>query len=282
MKFPARHSLPTIDDYLELEFDHFKITGRSVAGIETVYSIPQWNVTFDTGRAPHFAFSNDFLALTHWHLDHSGGLAFYLGLRCLNALKPLKIVVPPETVDETTEYLDQLKKVTKSRITYEIIPAGDIALKKNLKLKSVPSFHCVPSNGYLVVEERHHLKSEFKNWGQVEIVKAKEQGVTVTEKTESVLFACSGDTCCEFFETEASHAKVLLMECSFFANDSDYAKVRHYGHTHIKDWVQYAEKIQSDVVVMTHTSQRFSKQEIEKECLKLLPKSLTDRLIVFR
>ena len=135
-------------------------------------------------------------------------------------------------------------------------------LKPNLKLKPVQSFHCVPSNGYLVVEERHHLKPEFKNLGQAEIVKAKERGVPIEEKTNTVLLACSGDTCCEFFETEASQAKVLLMECSFFADDSDYAKVRHYGHTHIKDWVQHAEKIQSETVIMTHTSQRFSKKDI--------------------
>ncbi len=72
MKFPDRHSLPDIDTYLELSFDQFKLIGRSVAGVETVFSIPQFNVTFDTGRAPHFAYGMlshaDFQAAHQLHI----------------------------------------------------------------------------------------------------------------------------------------------------------------------------------------------------------------------
>jgi len=283
MRFPERHKLPEIDDYLELDFNHFKIFGRSIAGIETVYSIPQWDITFDTGRAPHFAFANNYLALSHWHLDHAGGLAFYLGLRCLNALEPLKIIVPHSKVKSAENFLKELKKVSETNIQYKVLSAKDpIAIKKDIQLMSIPCFHSTEATGYLVIEKKHQLKDKFKGLSQEEIINAKKSGQEVNEEIQTNIFAYSGDTKCEFFETEAVRAKILLMECSFFSEDSNYEKIRAYGHTHIQDWVRYAHRIESDTVIMTHTSQRYTKEEIVKYCQKYLPKSLTDRLIIFR
>lgn len=283
MRFPERHKLPEIDDYLEIVFDQFKIIGRSIAGIETVYSIPQWDLTLDAGRSPHFAFGNNHLALSHWHLDHAGGIAFYLGLRCLNALQPLKIIVPDEKIHEVEDYLARLKKVSETRIQYQVISAKErICLRENIFLESIPSFHSTPSTGFKIIERKHHLKEEFKGLSQAEIIAKKQMGIDVNEQVETIILAYSGDTKCEFFESEAVRAKVLLMECSFFSEDSDYEKIRAFGHTHIKDWARYGEKIQSDTIIMTHTSQRYKKDEIEAQCLRYLSKELTDRIIIFR
>lgn len=283
MRYPERHKLPEIDDYLEIQFDQYKIIGRSIAGIETVYSIPQWDLTFDTGRAPHFAFSNNHLALSHWHMDHAGGVAFYLGLRCLNALNPVKIIVPDEKFDDAQKYLAELKKVSETNIQYEVISAKErINLKKDHFLEAIPSYHSTPSTGYVVIERKHHLKPEYRGKSKDELIKIKNSGAEVNEAIETPLLAYSGDTRCEFLDTKAVEAKTLIMECSFFSDDSDYAKIRDFGHTHIKDWVRYADNIQSETVVMTHTSQRYSKKEIEEKCKRYLPKHLTDRIIIFR
>jgi len=283
MRFPERHTLPEIDDYLELSFDQFQIIGRSIAGVETVYAIPQWDLTFDTGRAPHFAFSQNHLALSHWHLDHAGGVAFYLGLRCLNALAPLKIIVPKDKIEAAQHYLSELKRVSETNIQYEVLAADNrILLKKGLFIESLPSFHSIVATGYCIYEKKHHLKDELRGKSQEEIVKIKNSGIDVNEGVETFLLAYSGDTRCEFFATKAVKAKTLIMECSFFSEDGDYAKIRDYGHTHIKDWVRYADQIQSETVIMTHTSQRYTKKEIEDYCLRLLPKDLTDRIIIFR
>ncbi len=271
------------DGYLSADFGQFRVIGKSLAGIETVFTIPQLNITFDTGRAPPFSYHTDFLALTHWHLDHAGGLPNFLGLRCLNDLKPLTIVVPKAKLEESKIFLDTLKKITESRISYTVTEATDpIALRRNIDLHAITNFHCTPSTGYLIKETRHKLAQNLKSASPDEIIQAKKQGVNVQESfTESIL-AFSGDSTGEFLKTEARKARVLLMECSFFGDDSEYDKVIKYGHTHILDWAKHADQIESPHVVMTHTSVRYSRKEIEQACQKNLPKSLTDRLIIFR
>ncbi|MBI2336107.1 MAG: hypothetical protein HYU97_05030 [Deltaproteobacteria bacterium] len=272
-----------IESYLELKFDAFYLLGRSVAGIETVITIPQLDLTFDTGRAPTFAYPMNHLALSHWHLDHAGGLAYYLGLRRLASLPALNIIVPSTKVAATQNYLEGLKQVCESKIEFKVLDAANsLRLRRDILLTSIPSYHCVPSCGYLILQHKKKLKPEYKNLSEAEIKALKMQGTPI-ETIESIpLLAYSGDTKGEFFATPASTAQYLMMECSFFGDLSEYDKVRHYGHTHILDWKNFADQIQSQHIIMIHTSQRYSKKEIELACQKNLPKHLLDRLIILR
>ena len=283
MKYPNTYSLPDLDKYLGIQFPEFELIGRSIAGVETVFAIPQFNLALDIGRAPSFSFNQDVLALTHWHLDHAGGVAFYLGLRCLNSLKPAKIIVPAQTLEQAREYLESLKKVSDSQIKYELVSAQEpLELKKNLVIKSIANSHCTPSTGYGVYSKKHRLKKEYHNLSKKQLVELKSQGNEIDEHYEELVLAFSGDTRGEFLSTEANQAKVLIMECSFFGDDGDYDNRREYGHTHIKDWVKHADQIQSETVIMSHTSQRYSMKELEAHCVKSLPKELLDKLILFR
>lgn len=283
MQFAEPISKREESSYLEIPCDQFKILGRSVAGVETVITIPQWNITFDTGRAPDFAVTQDFLVLSHWHLDHAGGLAYYLGLRRLNSLKPPTILVPEDKYDATENYLQGLKGVSDTTIEYHLMKAEEpVSIRKDLMVQAIPAFHGATTVGYLVRQTKNRLKSEFKEKSKEEIIKARKAGLEVAEsKTESLL-AYSGDTTAQFFEGEGSKARYLLMECSFIGDDVDYDKIEQYGHAHISDWRKYAEQIQSEMVIMIHTSQRHSKNEIEAACRKELPKTLQDRLVIFR
>lgn len=270
-------------DYLEIQFNQFQLIGRSIAGVETIFTIPQWNITFDSGKAPDFCVTQDYLALTHWHLDHAGGVASILGLRCLNDLGPLTLVVPLKKLAQAEEYLTILKKISESQIQYQIRPASQtFMIKKGFFLKSLPSFHCTESTGYCVESQKHQLKPEFQNKPAELIIQAKKKGVEINELITEMVFAFSGDSRGEFLDSPANAATCLVMECSFFGDESEYEKVRLYGHTHIHDWRKYADKIQSKHVIMSHTSQRYTKKEIEEACQKNLPKHLLDRLIVFR
>lgn len=283
MRFPKRHPRNPLEDYLDLDFNQFTLSGRGLAGIESVYSIPQWGLTLDTGRAPQFAAFNKYLALTHWHLDHSGSLAHILGVRCLNDHEPLHLVVPDSKVEQTKKYLKVLGEISESSISYKVLKASDThSLKRGIDLKAIASDHCIDSTGYGVWQTKHRLKPEFEGVPGDELAKKKKQGLVIEENISELLLAYSGDSRAAFFKTEAIRAKVLIMECSFLGEDVPLEKVDYYGHTHMSDWVRYAEQIEAETVVMTHVSQRHSAQQIKEACQKHLPQSLLERLVIFR
>ena len=53
-----------------VEVEGYAIEGISVGGHETCVTVPSLNVAFDIGRGPQFAVSQDYLFITHAHLDH--------------------------------------------------------------------------------------------------------------------------------------------------------------------------------------------------------------------
>ena len=66
---------------IEKQVGGMGFVGVSVAGVETVVAIPELNVCFDAGRAPTEMITIDNLCLTHGHMDHAAGLAYYLSQR---------------------------------------------------------------------------------------------------------------------------------------------------------------------------------------------------------
>jgi len=64
-----------------LKIDDYDIVGYSVAGEETVVSMPQLDVCFDIGKAPDQLISINNVLLTHGHIDHAAGIAYYLSHR---------------------------------------------------------------------------------------------------------------------------------------------------------------------------------------------------------
>ena len=53
-----------------VEVEGYAIEGISVGVHETCITVPSLNVAFDIGRGPQFAVSQDYLFITHAHLDH--------------------------------------------------------------------------------------------------------------------------------------------------------------------------------------------------------------------
>lgn len=277
-------NLNSYEGYHQLEIGNFLMIGKGIAGVETVYCFPRWGLTIDTGRAPEFCVHQPYLALTHLHPDHAASLPYYLGLRGLYDLEPLRLILPKSKAEMVEEFLDQYKKLADlTRLAYTIENfEKPINLRPKVFLDKIPAFHCTETQGYLIREERKKINPKFKGLSQTEIIAAKKKGIQIDETKLVDVFAFSGDTRPEFFDTKASKAQIFMMECSFFKPYSNFEKIHFYGHTHLRDWVKNAEKIESEIVIMTHTTRRHSKQQIEKFCRTQLPKDLFDRLVILR
>ena len=59
----------------------FRIQGVSVAGEQTMIQVPELDVAFDIGMCPRIALASPYVALSHAHMDHIGGLPYYFSQR---------------------------------------------------------------------------------------------------------------------------------------------------------------------------------------------------------
>jgi len=65
-----------------LEVGGFSIEGVSVGGQETCVMLPALKVAFDIGRCPKRAVDQDFLFITHAHMDHIVRAFFFSSSEC--------------------------------------------------------------------------------------------------------------------------------------------------------------------------------------------------------
>lgn len=53
-----------------LNIEGYPIEGLSIAGHETCIILPSFNLAFDIGKCPQRAISQQFLFISHGHMDH--------------------------------------------------------------------------------------------------------------------------------------------------------------------------------------------------------------------
>ncbi|HMQ16293.1 MAG TPA: hypothetical protein PKC49_09990, partial [Phycisphaerae bacterium] len=70
------------------------LLGASLAGEETYLVLPELNLAFDVGRAPREVLAVDHLFLSHGHMDHAAGIAYYFSQRMFLDNAPGNLYVP--------------------------------------------------------------------------------------------------------------------------------------------------------------------------------------------
>jgi len=269
---------------VSLEAAGISIEGVSIAGHESYFKLPGLRTMLEFGRAPEDTLGYSTVCLTHGHLDHAAGLAHHASRRTLTGLGPARVFAPEESIPDLAAWVEaceRLEQVRYGTMFEPAVPGHAVSLRRDLELRFLPGRHRVPTVGYLFSEVRRKLRDEHVGLAGPEIAALRDRGVDVTRREEVPLLAYPGDCGPAIFDAapELFSAKVLLIECSFFAPD-DVGRAHAYEHLHISDFVERAEEFQNEVVVLTHFTLRSTEEEI-RAAIAGLPETLRRRCVAF-
>src|SRR4051812_49249101 len=153
-----------VQKFAKIKLGALHLIGYSVAGEESVVQVPELDVCFDIGRAPHFALTSNLICLTHGHMDHLAGLAYYLSQRHFQGMKPGTVLLPADLARPVDNMLKCWRDVERQGTPYKLVPmepGQNHEVRKDFLIRSVETHHGGGSLGYSLISVREKLKPEY-------------------------------------------------------------------------------------------------------------------------
>ena len=267
-----------------IKIDELELIGYSVAGEETVVAMPQLDVCFDIGKAPDQVISINNILLTHGHMDHAAGIAYYLSHRNFCGQSAGTILAPDNLIGPITQIIDAWGRLDGNKVPANLVgvkPGDEYQIKPNLFAKVFPTKHSRGSVGYTVIEKRKKLKPEYLKLKSPQIVELKKQGIEIDYQLEIPIVTYLGDTqYVDFSQLKyIAESKILIAECTFY--ETEHTERAEAGkHMHIDEFTELIEKLRNEHIVVTHTTQRTPMREIRSILKKTLSPEKYKRVIL--
>ncbi len=256
-----------------------KIAGGSRAGEGTMILAPQLRLAMDAGRAHRALPPMNTVAISHGHMDHLGALGYWASQRYLNSMGPATVLVSGAIARQVRTLLETFAELEGGHpYRVEVVPVEAGAshqLRRDMELRFFATDHWVPTLGHIVAWRKRLLRPEFFGLPGTEIARLRASGRTVTEDQTIKLMAYCADSGPGLFTTEPEilDAEVLLVECSFFA-PADRDRARTYGHMHVQDLFEVADRLSCRHLILLHASRRHRLGQVEE----ILDQELRPRL----
>lgn len=265
----------------KLDIENIELIGYSVAGEETVIAAPTLDVCFDIGKAPEQVIPINNVLLSHGHIDHTSGIAYYLSHRIFEGQKPGTVLVPKNCVEPLTKILDAWGRFDGNKIQANIVPVaeGDVfQIKPNLIARVFDTNHCYGSVGYSVIETRKKLQPQYRGLSGDELSDLKKQGITIDMPIEIPLITYLGDTAVSDYKRLdfVRNSKILIIECTFVEGEhNDRASAGK--HMHIDNLSGLLSDMNNNAIIITHISQRSGIKKAKKALETHLPNELYEK-----
>ncbi len=264
------------------ELDGLKITGFSVAGEESVVAVPELNVCFDIGRAPREVIPIDNVCLSHGHMDHAAGIAYYLSQRAFIGNSPGRIIVDRDLAQPIQKLMDiwgDIEGHPSPGQIYGVTHLEDVPIRRGLLVRAFRVNHSACALGFTLIERRHKLKAEHHGKSGPELVALKQQDVEIEETIERPIVTYTGDTAPgRFLDLDfVRDSQVVLLECTFFEREHR-VRARAGRHVHVDDLPEMLSALPGARIVLTHLSRRTDLRTAKQALEKILDPGDLDRV----
>ena len=104
--------------------------------------------------------------------------------------------------------------------------------------------------------------------------------MAVTREVRTPLVAYTGDTSPAGLDAcpPAFQAKVLITELSFIRANHRREKIHKFGHMHLDDFLERADRFENELIICGHFSTRYHPQEVRRLVEAKLPPRLRERV----
>ena len=259
------------------------IEGYSRAAVQSYWRIPELKIGFDLGAQPWDFMGTPTWLLTHTHLDHVAALPVYVARRRMMRMEPPTIYLPAESVEDVRRLLLVMQRLDRGRMVCQLhgVKAGEeIELSREHLVIPFATTHTIPSLGYVVWDRRFKLKEEYLGLPGEQIRDLRLSGAEITREVRTPLLAYTGDTSPAGLDScpAAYQAKILISELSFVRPNHRREKIHKFGHMHLDDYLERADRFQNEVIIWGHLSTRYHANEVKRLVEAKLPPVLRERV----
>jgi ribonuclease Z len=259
------------------------IEGYSRAAVQSYWRVPELKIGFDLGAQPWDFMGTPTWFVTHTHLDHVAALPVYVARRRMMKMEPPTLYVPAEAVEDVRRLLLIMQRLDRGRMVCDlrgVSPGQEIGLGRDHVITAFATTHTIPSVGYLVWERRFKLKEEFHGLPGEKLRDLRLAGTEITREVRTPLLCYTGDTSPAGLDgfPPVFEAKILITELSFIRPNHRREKIHKFGHMHLDDLLERADRFHNELIICAHFSTRYHPQEVHRYVDGKLPPGLRDRV----